>query len=249
MRDHDLKSQTNVQSTRRHFLARTAVSSAPLTLGWLMSQAAQAKPVKADLRIRSFNLTPKLPQRPPQATAMISMFMQGGPSQVDLMDPKPLLNKLHLQKFPGEIKYDNAAQASSRILGSFWKFSRHGQSGTELSELLPGLSEVVYDILVIRSMHTGVNNHGQSIHAMNSGRTQQGRPALGSWMTFGLGAETNELPAYVAMTDPKGLPVEGVLNWSNGWLPSVYQNIGSESVERPNLRNNWKGGKTLHYTQ
>ena len=72
-------------------------------------------------------------------------------------------------------------------------------------------------------MRTGVNNHGQSIHAMNSGRIQRGRPALGSWITYGLGAETDELPAYVAMTDPKGLPVEGVLNWSNGWLPSLYQ--------------------------
>jgi len=72
-------------------------------------------------------------------------------------------------------------------------------------------------------MRTGVNNHGQSIHAMNSGRTQRGRPALGSWLTYGLGAETNNLPAFVAMTDPKGIPVEGVLNWSNGWLPSLFQ--------------------------
>jgi hypothetical protein len=88
---------------------------------------------------------------------------------------------------------------------------------------LPGLSEIVDDVLVVRSMHTGVNNHGQSIHAMNTGRTQRGRPALGSWLTFGLGAETDDLPAYVAMTDPRGLPVEGVLNWSNGWLPSLFQ--------------------------
>ena len=219
------------QSTRRHFLAQTAMNSAPLALAWLTSRAAEAEPVKPDLGIRSFDLRSKQPQKPPQATAMISMFMQGGPSQVDLMDPKPLLNKMHLQKFPGEIKYDNAAQSSSRILGSPWEFQKYGQSGTELSELLPGLSEVVDDILVIRSMHTGVNNHGQSIHAMNSGRTQQGRPSLGSWVTYALGATTDELPAYIAMTDPKGLPVEGVLNWSNGWLPSLFQGTVIRPVE------------------
>jgi hypothetical protein len=151
------------------------------------------------------------------------MFMQGGPSQVDLMDPKPELTRLDGQQFPGTIKYDNAAQASSRVLGSPWKFRQHGDCGTPISELLPGLSEIVDDVLVVRSMHTGVNNHGQSIHAMNTGRTQRGRPALGSWLTFGLGAETDDLPAYVAMTDPRGLPVEGVLNWSNGWLPSLFQ--------------------------
>ncbi|MEE2706521.1 MAG: DUF1501 domain-containing protein [Planctomycetota bacterium] len=219
------------QSTRRHFLAQTGLNSAPLAVAWLTSRAAQAEPVKPDLGIRSFDLRSKQPQKPPQATAMISMFMQGGPSQVDLMDPKPLLNKMHLQKFPGEIKYDNAAQSSSRVLGSPWKFQKYGQSGTELSELLPGLSEVVDDILVIRSMHTGVNNHGQSIHAMNSGRTQQGRPSLGSWVTYALGATTDELPAYIAMTDPKGLPVEGVLNWSNGWLPSLFQGTVIRPVE------------------
>ena len=80
-------------------------------------------------------------------------------------------------------------------------------------------------------MHTGVNAHGPSIHAMNSGRTEPGRPALGSWVTYGLGAETDELPAYVAMTDPGGLPVEGVLHWSNGWLPSLFQGTVIRPVE------------------
>ena len=211
------------RSSRRHFLARAALASTPAMLAWLSERAAQAEPVKPNLGLQSFDLNPKQPHYRPKAKAMISMFMQGGPSQVDLMDPKPLLNKMHLQKFPGEIKYDNAAQASSRILGTPWKFKKYGQSGSDISDLLPGLSEVVDDILIIRSMRTGVNNHGQSIHAMNNGRTRQGRPALGSWVTYALGAETNELPAYVAMTDPRGLPVEGVLNWSNGWLPSLFQ--------------------------
>ncbi len=212
-------------------MSRLAMGSIPIALASSSLKIRAEDPVKPDLGVPRFDLTPKLPPKTPQAKAMISMFMQGGPSQVDLMDPKPLLNKMHLQKFPGDIKYDNAAQASSRILGSPWKFKRHGESGTDLSELLPGLAGVVDDILVIRSMHTGVNNHGQSIHAMNSGRTQRGRPSLGSWLTYGLGSESDELPAYVAMTDPKGLPVEGVLNWSNGWLPSLYQGTVIRPVE------------------
>ena len=214
----------SLRAARRHFLAQGAMSLAPLAMSWAIGQdRLQAAPVKPELARQSFDLLPKQPRKTPQATAMISMFMQGGPSQVDLMDPKPELTRLDGQQFPGTIKYDNAAQASSRVLGSPWKFRQHGDCGTPISELLPGLSEIVDDVLVVRSMHTGVNNHGQSIHAMNTGRTQRGRPALGSWLTFGLGAETDELPAYVAMTDPRGLPVEGVLNWSNGWLPSLFQ--------------------------
>ena len=213
-----------LRAARRHFLARGAMSLTPLAMSWAIGRdRLQAAPVKPELARQSFDLLPKQPRKTPRATAMISMFMQGGPSQVDLMDPKPELTRLDGQQFPGTIKYDNAAQASSRVLGSPWKFRQHGECGTPISELLPGLSGIVDDVLVVRSMHTGVNNHGQSIHAMNTGRTQRGRPALGSWLTFGLGAETDELPAYVAMTDPRGLPVEGVLNWSNGWLPSLFQ--------------------------
>lgn len=195
-----------------------------MALAWLLKQEqASAAPIKPNIHGQKFSLDRKPTHFEPQAKAMISLFMQGGPSQVDLLDPKPELNRLDGQKFPGTIKYDNAAQASSRVLGSPWKFQRHGECGTDVSELLPAIAGIVDDIVVVRSMHTGVNNHGQSIHSMNSGRTQRGRPSLGSWLTYGLGAETQNLPAFVALTDPKGIPVEGVLNWSNGWLPSLFQ--------------------------
>ena len=210
--------------SRRHFLATSSMSLAPIALAWLLGEdQLLAEPIKPGLEPEKFDLLPKRPHAPPRATAMISLFMQGGPSQVDLLDPKPLLTELDGQKFPGDIKYDNAAQASSKILGSPWKFSKHGDCGTEVSELLPNLAKVVDDIVVVRSMHSGVNNHGQAIHALNNGRIQSGRPALGSWLTYGLGSQSQNLPAYVAMTDPQGLPVEGVLNWSNGWLPSLFQ--------------------------
>ncbi len=154
---------------------------------------------------------------------MISMFMQGGPSHIDLFDPKPELTRRHMETFTGDIKFDNAAEASSKLFGSPWKFSQHGQCGMELSELVPHLGEVADDICLIRSMYTGVNNHGQSINALNTGNIGAGRPALGSWMTYALGSENQNLPAFVVLSDPSGLPVLGVDNWSAGWLPSVYQ--------------------------
>ncbi len=215
--------ETN-SSTRRHFLASSAMSLGPVALAWLLQQEQLgAEPKKPDLDRLAYNLRPKPPHHEPRAKAMISMFMQGGPSQIDLFDPKPTLNKLDGRKFPGTIKYDDAAQASPKVFGCPWKFSRHGECGTEISELLPHLGEIADDILVIRSMRSATNNHSQAIHAMNTGRIERGRAALGSWLTYALGAETQELPTYVAMTDPKGLPVEAVLNWSNGWLPSLYQ--------------------------
>lgn len=210
--------------TRRHFFRHAGFGLAPMAAAWLMQQEhLPADRIKPNIHKQEASLDNRPTQSTPRATAMISLFMQGGPSQIDLLDPKPELNRLDGQKFPGTIKYDNAAQASSTVLGCPWKFRPCGESGTEISELLPNISEIADDIIVVRSMRTGVNNHGQSIHAMNSGRTQRGRPALGSWLTYGLGAETNNLPAFVAMTDPKGIPVEGVLNWSNGWLPSLFQ--------------------------
>jgi uncharacterized protein (DUF1501 family) len=210
--------------SRRHFLTQQAFGLSALALNWLMSQeAAHAAPAKPTLEKPTYDLTPKSPRREPQAKAMISMFMQGGPSHIDLFDPKPELEKHHMQNFSGEIKYDNAAEASAKVFASPWKFSKHGECGMDLSELLPELGGVVDDICLIRSMHTGVNNHGQSINALNTGRIQAGRPALGSWMTYGLGSESQNLPAFVVLTDPTGLPVLGVENWQNGWLPSLYQ--------------------------
>jgi hypothetical protein len=210
--------------TRRHFLATNALGIGSVALAWLLREDhLLANPSRPELEPHKFDLTPKKPPLQPRARAMISLFMQGGPSHLDLLDPKPVLDKHNGTKFQGEIKYDNAAQASATLLASPWKFAKHGQCGTEVSELLPCLARIVDDITVIRSMHTGVNNHGQSIHALNTGQSLVGRPALGSWMTYGLGSESQSLPAFVVLTDPDGLPVEGVRNWSNGWLPSLYQ--------------------------
>lgn len=212
-------------STRRHFLQTSSFGLSSLALAYLLNQdrALAEPPKKPDLSKTTFNLLPKPTHHEVKAKAMISLFMVGGPSQMDLFDPKPRLNDLDGKQFPGEVKYDNPAQASSKVLGCPWKFSKHGQCGMELSELLPHLAKIVDDITLIRSMQTNVNNHGQSVYALNSGRPLAGRPTLGSWLTYGLGTVSQELPAFVALTDPKGFPLLGGENWSNGWLPSLYQ--------------------------
>ena len=218
-----MKSRDQLQSTRRHFLASNVMNLGALALPVLLQQQSRATPRKPDLIPEHFDLTPKKPGSEPRAKAMISLWMQGGPSHIDLFDPKPILQKKNGEKFPGKIKYDNAAQSSAKMLGSPWKFKQHGESGMALSELLPSLAERVDDITLIRSMRTGVNNHGQSIRAMHNGTTIEGQPSLGSWLSYGLGAETNSLPAFCAMIDPGQLPVLGVENWSNGYLPSIFQ--------------------------
>ncbi len=210
--------------SRREFVSSATFGVSNLAIASLMhAERGNAAPIKPDFKKPTFDVLPKAPLSPPKATAMISLFMQGGPSHMDLFDPKPELNRLDGTKFQGEIKYDNAAQASARVLGCPWKFAKHGECGMELSELLPHTATIADDITLIRSMYTGVNNHGQSIDALNTGKPVSHRPSLGSWMAYGLGSENQNLPAFVVLTDPDGLPVLGMQNWSNGWLPSLYQ--------------------------
>ncbi len=214
----------NAIHSRRDFLSSATFGVSGVALASLLrAEGLLAAPVKPDLKKPTFDVLPKPTHVAPRATAMISLFMQGGPSHMDLFDPKPELNRLDGTKFQGEIKYDNAAQASARVLGCPWKFAKHGQCGMDLSELLPHTATIADDITLIRSMYTGVNNHGQSIDALNTGKAISHRPSLGSWMAYGLGSENQNLPAFVVLTDPDGLPVLGMQNWSNGWLPSLYQ--------------------------
>lgn len=209
--------------SRRHFL-QSGYGAGLVALATLMRN----EPLLANEKIAgkanaTYDTTPKPPHHPPRAKAMISMVMQGGPSQIDLFDPKPALDRLDGKDFPGEVKYDDAAGATKEVMKTPWKFKKHGQSGMDFSELVPHMASIADEITMIRSMHTGVNNHGQSINALNNGSILNGRPSLGSWLTYGLGSENQNLPAYVALTDPRGLPVLGVGNFTNGWLPSLYQ--------------------------
>jgi hypothetical protein len=220
--------------SRRHFLQAHAFGLGSVALSWLLKQDGLlgAELVRPELAPHSFDLKPKPTHYTPRARAMISLLMIGGPSQIDLFDPKPILAKYDGEKFPGNnLRYDNAAEASSKVFASPFKFSPRGQSGMELSELLPQLGDVADDLCLVRSMRTAVNNHGQSMYALNNGRITAGRPALGSWLTYGLGCESQDLPAYMALTSPHGQPLLAGDNWTSGWLPAIYQGTIARPTE------------------
>lgn len=212
--------------SRRHWLQSSAYGLSALGAAWLLREdglLAADGPPKPVLEPQIYDLTPKQPPRPPQATAMISMFMMGGPSQIDMFDPKPELTKRNGEQFVGDIKFDNAAQASRQIMGPQWTFRPRGQCGMEISDLMPYLGEIADDITLIRSMHSAVNNHFPGFFALNNGSGVAGRATLGSWLVYALGSESQDLPAYVALTHPSGLPIIGGDSWTNGGLPSLYQ--------------------------
>src|SRR5688572_11546811 len=213
----------NLYCSRRHFLRAGSFGLGSLALASLLrEEGLLAAPIQPPIGPQQFDLKAKMPPKAARAKAMISLFMMGGPSQVDLFDPKPGMAKWDGEPFPGDIRYDNAAEASSKVFASPFKFSKHGDCGMELSELVPHLATIADDITLIRSMKTGVNNHLQSLYALNSGSFRSGRPSLGSWLSYGLGCETRALPAYVAMTVPRGLPQFAHQHWTSGWLPSLY---------------------------
>jgi hypothetical protein len=170
-------------------------------------------------------LAPKAPHIPAKAKSVIFLFMAGGPSHLETFDPKPLLNKLNGQKRPaefGEAKYQFVT-SEAKILGTKRTFRKYGKSGIEVSDLLPHTAEVVDDIAVIRSCHGDMVVHSAAQYQLMTGRIIPGFPSMGSWVIYGLGSESDSLPAYVVMPDPKGALEAGQPMYTNGFLPAVYQ--------------------------
>ena len=210
---------------RREFLAQNALGMGTVALATLLNDdKLLATPANIPRGQQVFDLAPKQPHFEAKARSMISLFMHGGPAHMDLTDPKPELQRMDGKTYQGDVQHSNTKQASKRLLGSRWKFQKHGQCGTEISELLPNIAGVVDDICLIRSMHSGYNGHEVSIRYIHSGIPGiTGRPTMGSWLLYGLGSDTENLPAYMVMTDPGGPPVDNIHNWSNGWMPSMFQ--------------------------
>ena len=167
--------------TRREFLAENAMGIGSIALAWLLHQEQLlAKPASVTDRQAMHSLLPKKPHFEPTARAMISLFMHGGPSHMDLTDPKPELTRLDGKEYSGEVTYSFVNRASKALLGSPWKFQPHGECGTELSELLPHTAGIVDDMCLIRSMHTGHNGHEVSIRYFHGGiPAVLGRPTMG----------------------------------------------------------------------
>lgn len=203
--------------SRRDFFSRIQDGLMGTALATLLADDLGAKQALYDL-------SAKKPHHKPKAKAVIQLFQNGGPSQVDLFDHKPALAK-HAGQAPSrdlaaEVR---AVRETGGLMPSPYKFARHGQSGLEISEMLPNIAKAADDICVIRSMFTTHLAHEAALFLMHGGRILPTRPSLGAWITYGLGSENQNLPAYVVMDDPKGLPVNLIQNWQSGWLPAVYQ--------------------------
>jgi len=188
---------------------------------------------------RMYDLKPRPPHFAPKAKAVIHLFMNGGPSQMDLFDPKPVLDKHNGEAYFDKVAADlTTPEQVGGLLRSPFKFAQYGKSGMWISELMPHLAEQSDKICVIRSMFTVHPNHEPALFAIHTGRILPGRPSMGSWVVFGLGSENQNLPAYVVLDDPLGLPVNGTQNWQAGFLPPVYQGTRIRSTGSPilNLR-------------
>ncbi|MCA9178458.1 MAG: DUF1501 domain-containing protein [Planctomycetales bacterium] len=174
-------------------------------------------------------LLPKAPHFPAAAKHVIHLFMNGGPSHVDTFDPKPALDKYAGKDLPTQnLKTERPTGAA---LPSPFKFSKHGESGIEVSELFPHVAQQVDELAVIRSMHADVPNHEPSLLLLNCGDARLVRPSMGSWITYGLGTENQNLPAFIAMC-PGGYPIQESQNWQAGFLPGVYQGTYIDTQHR-----------------
>jgi len=223
MRDKNLDREQALHA-RRDWLNHVGMGVGAIALRLMLSEeSAKAEPpVLKDKPHR--DLLPRPTHFAPKAKAMISLFQHGGPSHMDLTDPKPELTKFNGTDYQGEVGFSFVNQASKKLLGSPFAFAPRGNSGIELSELLPHTSGVVDELCLIRSMHTGNNGHEVSIRYFHAGIPGiLGRPTLGAWLTYALGSESQDLPAYMVLSDPGGHPVDGVTNWSNGFMPSLFQ--------------------------
>jgi hypothetical protein len=208
---------------RRAFLGRYAGALGSLALAYLMDQD--------NARARASVAGPSPEAR---AKSVICLFQHGGPSQMDLFDPKPELTKWHGKPHPGKLEVHFDKQQGN-LLASPFRFACHGGSGVQLSELLPHTARIADDLTLVRSMTTESVDHESALRLIHSGKFQAGRPAWGSWVVYALGSESHDLPAYIVLGDPGGLPVDGARNWSSGWLPAVYQGTMFRSGGSPVL--------------
>src|SRR2546423_9569302 len=198
--------------SRRDLLRRTGMGLGLLGLAALLHDE--------DARAAPGPLAPHNPHFPGKAKRVIHLFMNGGPSHVDTFDPKPALARYAGQVLPRENL--RTERRTGAAFPSPFRFRRHGQSGIDVSEIFPNVATCVDDLCVIRSMYADVPNHEPSLMLMNCGDARLIRPSLGSWVTYGLGTENQNLPGFIAMC-PGGYPIQESQNWQAAFLPGVYQ--------------------------
>ena len=230
--------------TRRHFFRDCGVGVGAMALGSLLCRAASGK--EPELAKVADPLAPKKPHFAPKAKSVIFLFMAGGPSQFELFEPKEALQKYHGKPVPDSIIkgkrfafMDTFSKEKPKLLGTKRKFLYRSQSGLHISELLPHFAQVADEVTYIRTVATDVFNHAPAKIFMNTGSPQFGRPSMGSWLTYGLGSESQDLPGFVVLQSGRRGPRGGYHNWGSGFLPTSYQGVPFRSGGDPivNLSN------------
>ncbi len=229
MLPHSTLSETQRSFSRRWFLKDCGLSLGSVALTTMLGKAASpiANPY-----------APKAPHYPAKVKNVIFLFMGGAPSHLDLFDNKPELIRMDGKNPPAELLkgYQSAfIRPENKLLGSKFKFRKYGKCGMEMAEILPHLGSCADDIAMIRSMHTDAFNHAPAQILMSTGSQQFGRPSLGSWVSYGLGSENNNLPSFVVMSSGSKGPSGGNNNWSSGFLPSVHDGVSFNSTGEPVL--------------
>jgi hypothetical protein len=211
--------------SRRELLGRAGGGIAGLAFADLLCGASAAG--------GSSPLALRAPHFPAKAKAVISIFCYGGVSHVDTFDPKPELLKRQGEAMTGKGEVVVSQGHPGGLMPSPWAFAKHGQSGMDVSELFPNVAKKVDEIALIRSMKAISNDHAPALFQMNTGFIQGGYPSVGSWVTYGLGTENQNLPAFVVFSDPRGGPIGGAPNWGNGFMPAAYQGTPFRSTGDP----------------
>jgi hypothetical protein len=205
--------------TRRELLAASGMGLGTLALGILLNDDG----LLAGEASHGADLAPRPAHFPAPANSVIMLMQNGGPSQMELFDPKPELNKRDGQVYQTKVETFQTGSEANKLLRCPFKFHRRGECGMELSEVIPHIGSIADDLCLVRSMYSGHNNHTEALVMMNTGKIFPGRPALGSWVTYALGTLNQNLPAYIVLRDPEGYNTSGTLLWQNGWIPALYR--------------------------
>jgi hypothetical protein len=208
--------------TRRELLNRLGGGVAAVAASEMLARAARIDP-----------MAPRAPHFAPKAKAVISIFCYGGVSHMDTFDPKPLLKQRAGEALTGKGDVVASQGHPGGLMPSPWEFKRYGQSGRWVSSLFPHIAQRVDDLAFIHSMYSISNDHGPALFQMNTGSVLAGHPSMGTWITYGLGSESENLPGFVVFTDHRGGPIGGAPNWGNGYMPAAYQGTQFRSAGDP----------------
>jgi hypothetical protein len=232
-------SHINLQMNRRDFFGRFALGMGGMALTGLLNKSGYAAVAKTESPFKGIMDAPHFA---PKAKRIIYLFMSGGPSQLDLFDHKPLLNKMNGEDLPESVRMGQRLtgmtgfQARLPMAGSLFKFAKHGQSGATISEILPWTAKIADQLCIVKSLHTEAINHDPAITFFQTGNQLAGRPSMGAWLSYGLGSANENLPAFVVLISKDRIdqPLYARL-WGNGFLPSIHQGVQFRAGKDPVL--------------